>query len=499
MTRAHAGVRELNNREEQDALQLYLRVCGQGQGAEGSRNIDGFNIHCKSPRQQVVQEVLNHQVNVQGSPNQQQDIVFVQPPAVNYQHNLQLNGSPGQGGQTKIYVLPQQANHQLATNFNLGQITRSKPEVHFLNRNGQNNNIVSNNLNVNNNNLNVGRNTLNSLNPLSTSASSQVLSNTGNILNNIQGTQAPFLGPQSTTVNQFVQHNQRNPLSTTGSLQQNSILQRNPNNFPVSQQQNSLLQRNPNNFPVSQQQNSGGFINNNLNNPAPLPIPVRAQDGAFITNQNQLPIRINDVVGPHSLPGPIPVRLQDGTAPILHNPQHHFHEAQHIVRKDHLQEVPLLKRQGEALVAHGPPLIQKQQVHVQEIPAQFIQKQQQPLQVLHKQQQHVQLQELPVQVIHKEQHLQPAPVQFLQKQQHQGIHVEQIPVQLIQNHPQPHIGFQEHFGGEHQFLKQHPQLPHEQYGVNPFDQFAHPHHQGFHFADGPSVFGAGPPPGYAKA
>lgn len=66
--------------------------------------------------------------------------VFVSPPAVRYQHQIVLKGSPGQAQANKIYVLPQKATHSLHATFNPGHNPTSKPMVFFLNSNfGQHN------------------------------------------------------------------------------------------------------------------------------------------------------------------------------------------------------------------------------------------------------------------------------------------------------------------------------------------------------------------------
>lgn len=104
----------LSPQEEAEALQLFQRLCS-GYGAEG-QDIGGTLVYCKRANGDR-QETLNHNVNVQDSSRPPAQVVFVQPPPVRYQHRVLVQGSAGQGQQTKVYVLPQKATHELQADY----------------------------------------------------------------------------------------------------------------------------------------------------------------------------------------------------------------------------------------------------------------------------------------------------------------------------------------------------------------------------------------------
>ncbi|CAL8128072.1 unnamed protein product [Orchesella dallaii] len=134
---AFAGVGILTPREEAEVLQLYRTHCG-GWGSSGQEHGWG-SIHCKRSPEELTQ-TAHYNVRVPGSSGGAQTI-FVQPPAVRYNHRVQIQGSGGAGSQTKVYVLPQKATHQLTSDFRPGQNGEAKTQVFFLK--GDNSNSVS--------------------------------------------------------------------------------------------------------------------------------------------------------------------------------------------------------------------------------------------------------------------------------------------------------------------------------------------------------------------
>ncbi|CAL8100386.1 unnamed protein product [Orchesella dallaii] len=126
---AYAGVGTLSPSEEAEALQLFARLCS-GYGAEG-QDIGGTLVYCKRGKDDRT-ERLNHNVNVQDNTRQPGQVVFVQPPPVRYQHRVLVQGQGAQGQQTKVYVLPQQASHDLSADYRGGQVNAVKPVVYFL-------------------------------------------------------------------------------------------------------------------------------------------------------------------------------------------------------------------------------------------------------------------------------------------------------------------------------------------------------------------------------
>lgn len=126
---AYAGVGNLTPQEEAEALKMFERLCS-GYGAEG-QDIGGVLVYCKrGPGDR--QEVLNHNVNVQDNTKQPAQVVFVQPPPVRYTHRVWVQGQGAQGQQTKVYVLPQQATHELTADYKGQQAQAVKPTVYFL-------------------------------------------------------------------------------------------------------------------------------------------------------------------------------------------------------------------------------------------------------------------------------------------------------------------------------------------------------------------------------
>ncbi|CAL8128647.1 unnamed protein product [Orchesella dallaii] len=125
---AYAGVGQLSPSEEADALNLFDRLCS-GYGAEG-QDIGGTLVYCKRASGEI-SETRNHRVNVPGQ-NGQSQTVFIQPPPARYQHNVEIVSDGNQGGQTKIYVLPQQASHTINPQIQQNPGTQSKPVVYFL-------------------------------------------------------------------------------------------------------------------------------------------------------------------------------------------------------------------------------------------------------------------------------------------------------------------------------------------------------------------------------
>jgi len=125
---AYAGVGQLSLSEEQDALNLFNRLCS-GYGSDG-QDIGGTRVFCKRGQGEIT-ETQNHRVTVPGSSGQSQT-VFVQPPSVRYVHTVDIVSSGGQGTQTKIYVLPQTSTHTINPNIQQRPGSQVKPVVYFL-------------------------------------------------------------------------------------------------------------------------------------------------------------------------------------------------------------------------------------------------------------------------------------------------------------------------------------------------------------------------------
>jgi len=125
---ALAGVGHLSPSEEADILHLFEKLCN-GYGSEG-QDIGWTRVYCKRGSGEIT-ETKHHQVNVPGSSGQAQT-VFVQPPPARYHHKVEVISGGGQGGQTKIYVLPQTATHHVTPKVQTHPGTQVKPVVYFL-------------------------------------------------------------------------------------------------------------------------------------------------------------------------------------------------------------------------------------------------------------------------------------------------------------------------------------------------------------------------------
>ncbi|CAL8128650.1 unnamed protein product [Orchesella dallaii] len=127
---AYAGVGHLSPSEEADALQLFHKICS-GYGSEGAgQDLGWTRVYCKKASG-VITESQNHMVKVPGQSGQAQT-VFVQPPPARYHHKVEIVSDGGQGGQTKIYVLPQTATHTVHAKGHIKPGTQVKPVVYFL-------------------------------------------------------------------------------------------------------------------------------------------------------------------------------------------------------------------------------------------------------------------------------------------------------------------------------------------------------------------------------
>ncbi|CAL8128670.1 unnamed protein product [Orchesella dallaii] len=126
---AYAGVGRLTASEEANIISIFKRACN-GAGPE-EQNIGGMRVYCKKgPGETNHRET--HEVTVKPEPGSAQ-AVFVEPPPANYQHDVIIRTQPGEGDETKVYVLPQQATHTINPKVIRPPGTHSKPTVYFLN------------------------------------------------------------------------------------------------------------------------------------------------------------------------------------------------------------------------------------------------------------------------------------------------------------------------------------------------------------------------------
>lgn len=119
---------------EAEALQLYERHCS---GRSDGGNDGNLYVYCKRARENI-EENLQHQIEVTPGPDAPKQVVFVQPPSYNYNHDITLTGGAGKAQKTVIYVLPSKNSHNVNYNDERdGEIAPEKPSLYFLGNGGE--------------------------------------------------------------------------------------------------------------------------------------------------------------------------------------------------------------------------------------------------------------------------------------------------------------------------------------------------------------------------
>lgn len=128
MAVVNAGARTLSPDESQEILSLFERHCGSGN--PGSQDGNTF-YYCKLSTDTIKESKdYSKEIDSKDTPSQ---VVFVRPPSYEFNHNVALIGSPGKPQDTKIYVLPSTASHNLEfQDQRSGNIEAKKPSLYFL-------------------------------------------------------------------------------------------------------------------------------------------------------------------------------------------------------------------------------------------------------------------------------------------------------------------------------------------------------------------------------
>lgn len=129
VTLAHGGGRTLSAQESAQFLSLFRRYCGPGTQSPGQDGNTFF--YCKTSDQPASDVRVEHEEEITAGETPKQ-VIFVQPPPTNFVHNVALKGSPGNPQQTEIYVLPQQATHDLQLQDVRSTAQTVKPSLYFL-------------------------------------------------------------------------------------------------------------------------------------------------------------------------------------------------------------------------------------------------------------------------------------------------------------------------------------------------------------------------------
>jgi len=105
-----AGVGVLTPEIEAEALRLWQSYCDGA--SEGGTDGETY-IYCKKSNDKV-EETLTHEHALNGPGGAAKDqVIFVQPPAYHYKHDVVVSGGGGQGPKTVIYVKPAKNTHEV--------------------------------------------------------------------------------------------------------------------------------------------------------------------------------------------------------------------------------------------------------------------------------------------------------------------------------------------------------------------------------------------------
>jgi len=114
---------------------MFEQFCANAAN-DGSRSAGNAMIFCKRAIENFNEEMA-HNIDIPSNQQSGQQVVFIQPPSTNYNHQVTLTGQGAQGQKAVIYVLPQKNTHTIRPNFNLaGPAAPAKPTVYFLRNNG---------------------------------------------------------------------------------------------------------------------------------------------------------------------------------------------------------------------------------------------------------------------------------------------------------------------------------------------------------------------------
>ncbi|OXA63448.1 uncharacterized protein LOC110841641 [Folsomia candida] len=127
------GTRPAHPGEEARALALWDRHCSGGKdgGNEGSTF-----IHCKHPLE-VQTKTLISSIQAQNPEQlQREQYIFVDPPKIHFNHELEIRGGAALEPKTVVYVRPAKTSHTYEADLQIPKNEHKKPELVFLSSSG---------------------------------------------------------------------------------------------------------------------------------------------------------------------------------------------------------------------------------------------------------------------------------------------------------------------------------------------------------------------------
>jgi len=129
----HAGTRAALPGEEARALSLWDKYCAGDKdgGTEGN-----LFIHCKHPLEQL-RKTLSTSIQAQVPKSEQREqIIFVSPPKLHFDHQLEIRGGAALEPKTIVYVKPAKTSHTYEADLQIPENEHKKPELVFLSSGG---------------------------------------------------------------------------------------------------------------------------------------------------------------------------------------------------------------------------------------------------------------------------------------------------------------------------------------------------------------------------
>ncbi|OXA63456.1 uncharacterized protein LOC110863477 [Folsomia candida] len=128
------GTRQANPGEEARALALWDRLCAGGKegGTEGN-----IFIHCKHPLQTQTKTLQTSiQAQTRDGGDQREQYIFVDPPKIHFNHELEIRGGAALEPKTIVYVRPAKTSHTYEADLQIPKNEHKKPELVFLSSSG---------------------------------------------------------------------------------------------------------------------------------------------------------------------------------------------------------------------------------------------------------------------------------------------------------------------------------------------------------------------------
>jgi len=114
---------------EAEALRLWSQYCdGASEGGTDGNTL----IYCKRARG-AIRQTFEHTANIGSQAPQQDQVVFIQPPAYHYKHDVVVRGGGVAARKTVIYVKPAKNTHEVNVKDETDKtVAAQKPTLFFL-------------------------------------------------------------------------------------------------------------------------------------------------------------------------------------------------------------------------------------------------------------------------------------------------------------------------------------------------------------------------------